>query len=227
MGDIVGNLKTIRGRIEAAALRAGRDPASVTLVAVSKTHPAGRVREAIGAGQAVFGENRIQEALPKIEALAGLNARWHLIGHLQGNKARQAAGRFELIHSVDSPELIRELDKRAAAAGVKQKILLQINVAGEASKFGAAPDEITSLLDALSRAPNLIPEGLMTIPPLTDDPEASRPHFKRLRELLNGVRAKQPSFGSQLSMGMSDDYEVAIEEGATLVRVGTAIFGER
>jgi pyridoxal phosphate enzyme (YggS family) len=226
-GDIAARLAAIRARIEAAARRAGRDPGSVTLVAVSKTHPAARVRDALAAGQLVFGENRIQEALPKIDALAGQNIHWHLIGHLQTNKARQAVGKFELIHSVDSVALIEELDKRAAAAGGRQKILLQVNVSGEESKFGAAPGDVPALLDVLDRAPNLAPEGLMTIPPFTDDPETSRPHFKVLRGILESIRAKRPEFGSRLSMGMSDDYEVAIEEGATIVRVGTAIFGPR
>lgn len=225
--EIAGRLSEIRARMDAAARRAGRDPASVTLVAVSKTHPAERVRAALDAGQIVFGENRMQEALPKIEALADTPARWHLIGHLQSNKARQAAGRFELIHSVDSVNLIQELETRAAAAGIVQKILLQINVSGEESKFGASPSEIPALLDALSRAPHLSADGLMTIPPLTETAEISRPHFKRLRELIASIPADAPFTSRHLSMGMSDDFEVAIEEGATLIRVGTAIFGSR
>lgn len=225
--EIACRIQEIRARMDAAALRVGRDPASITLVAVSKTHPAGRVRAALDAGQVVFGENRIQEALPKIEELAGTPARWHLIGHVQGNKARQAAGKFELIHSVDSVALIAELNRRAEAAGVVQKILLQINVSGEESKFGVAPSGIERLLDALELAQNLSCEGLMTIPPLAENAEASRPHFKFLRELYESIPADAPFARKHLSMGMSDDFEVAIEEGATLVRVGTAIFGSR
>lgn len=224
--EIAMRLAEIRARMDAAARRVGRDPASITLVAIGKTHAPDRVRAAFEAGQSVFGENRIQEALPKIDALADLGARWHLVGHLQSNKARQAVGRFELIHSVDSPALVLELEKRAAEAGFVQKILLQINVSGEASKFGAAPAEIPALLDALSRAPHLSAEGLMTIPPFNEDPESSRPHFKLLRELLAATRSAA-RLGRELSMGMSDDFEVAIEEGATLIRVGTAIFGMR
>ncbi len=225
--EIARNLMEIHARVKAAARRAGRDPASIALVAVSKTHPTERVRAAIEAGQFVFGENRVQEALPKIDALACVQAQWHLIGHLQGNKARQAVGRFALIHSVDSVGLIQELEKRAAAAAVVQPILLQINVSGEASKFGAAPGLLPALLEALRGAPHLAAQGLMTIPPLTDDPKASRPHFRRLRGLLGSISADAPLAPRHLSMGMSDDFEVAIEEGATLIRVGTAIFGRR
>ncbi|MEN6627998.1 MAG: YggS family pyridoxal phosphate-dependent enzyme [Candidatus Sumerlaeia bacterium] len=226
VSNIAASLAAVRARIEAAAARAGRDPREVTLVAISKTNPAEAVREAMAAGQLVFGENRIQEALPKIEAVGGA-ARWHLVGHLQSNKARQAVGRFELIHSVDSVGLIHELNERAAAAGLVQKILLQINVSGEASKFGAPPEALGELLGAVACAPHLAAEGLMTIPPFTDDPETSRPHFIRLRGLLDAIPANAPLTARHLSMGMSDDFEVAIEEGATLVRVGTAIFGAR
>lgn len=225
--SIAANLAAVRSRIDDAARRVGRDPGGITLVAISKMNPAEKVLAAIEAGQLVFGENRIQEALPKMDALGKSGARWHLVGHLQTNKARQAVGRFELIHSVDTVRLIEELNERASAARVVQNILLQINVSGEASKFGADPEDLDALLDALSHAPHVSAQGLMTIPPFTDDPETSRPHFIRLRELLNAIPQTAPLSARKLSMGMSDDFEVAIEEGATHVRVGTAIFGAR
>ncbi len=212
--------------MEAAARRAGRDPASIALVAVSKTHPTERVRAAIEAASSSSARTGSGGAAQDRRA-ACVQAPWHLIGHLQGNKARQAVGRFALIHSVDSVGLIQELEKRAAAAAVVQPILLQINVSGEASKFGAAPGLLPALLEALRGAPHLAAQGLMTIPPLTDDPKASRPHFRRLRGLLGSISADAPLAPRHLSMGMSDDFEVAIEEGATLIRVGTAIFGRR
>ncbi len=227
MNAIAEGLARVRRRMAEAAGRAGRDPGEIELVAISKTHPAECVRAALAAGQGLFGENRIQEALVKLDELAGEPVRWHLVGHLQRNKARQAVGRFELIHSVDSVELIEELEKRAGAAGVVQAILLQINVSGEGSKAGARPEELAGLLEALGRAPHLSGRGLMTIPPWDPDPETARPHFRRLRELLEGIEENSPLAGRELSMGMSEDMEVAIEEGATLVRVGSAIFGER
>jgi pyridoxal phosphate enzyme (YggS family) len=219
-------LGAIRARLAAAARRAGRDPADVTLIAVSKTHPAGRVSELLAAGQRDFGENRVQEALPKLAAV-GPGPRWHLIGHLQTNKVASIVGKFELIHSVDSVRLIEELERRAGAAGLTQRILLQVNVAGEASKSGAPPEGLTELLTALERAPHLRAEGLMTIPPFDLDAEAARPHFARLRALLENIPASAAFTPRHLSMGMSGDFEVAIEEGATLVRVGTALFGAR
>jgi len=229
IAEILGRLKGIQARIAAAARRAGRSPESVALVAVSKTHPAALIAAARAAGQRVFGESRLQEALPKIEALerTAPPPEWHLIGHLQRNKVAQAAGRFALIHSVDSVRLIEELEKQCAARGIDQRILLEINVSGEASKFGAPPEELPFLLAALEKTPHLRGEGLMTIPPYDLDPEAVRPHFARLRDLMAGL-GERPNFTPRhLSMGMSGDFEVAIEEGATLVRVGTAIFGER
>lgn len=225
--NLAGRLAAVRARIAAAAARAGRDPAAVKLVAVGKTHPAGLIREAFGAGQRDIGENRIQEALGKLDELADLPIAWHLIGHLQRNKARQAVGRFALIHSVDSARLIEALEAEAARAGVIQPILLQLNLSGEASKFGAAAEELPALLDAVAGAPHLRAEGLMTIPPYDEDPEKSRPIFRRLRRLLESIPAGGPLAARHLSIGMSNDFEVAVEEGATLVRVGTTIFGER
>jgi PLP dependent protein len=229
VAQMAERIRDVRDRIAAAASRAGRQPEDVTLVAVSKTHPVERLRAALAAGQTVLGESRIQEALPKIEALAtpGSMIRWHLIGHLQTNKVQQAVGRFELIHSVDSARLIAALEERAARLGLVQPILLEVNVAGETSKSGAAPEELPRLLEALAEATHLRAEGLMTIPPYEEDPAASRPYFARLRELLQSLPPAPQWTPRHLSMGMSGDFEVAIEEGATLVRVGTAIFGSR
>jgi PLP dependent protein len=223
---VAERLARVRARIADAARRVGRDPREITLVAVSKGQPADAVRQAIASGQDLFGENRVQEALAKMAAV-GKPAHWHLIGHLQRNKASQAAGRFQLIHSVDSVRLIDELERLAAAAGREQALLLQINVSGEASKSGAPPGELPSLLDRLDASPHLRGEGLMTIPPWSEDPETTRPHFARLRDLLAGIGCRRRFAARHLSMGMSHDFEVAIAEGATLVRVGTAIFGQR
>ena len=226
-GDpVAARLAEVQGRIAAAAARAGRGGGEVTLVAVSKTHPAAAIEAALTAGQLVFGESRVQEALPKVEALGG-RAEFHLIGHLQRNKAHQAVGRFALIHSVDSVRLIEELEKRATMLGIVQRVLLELNVSGEASKFGAPPEALPRLIDALERAEHLRGEGLMTIAPETDDPKEARPYFARLRELLASVTVTPHFAPIHLSMGMSGDFEVAIEEGATLVRVGSAIFGAR
>lgn len=224
--ELKDRLQTIQARIDSAAIRCGRQPEEVSLVAVSKTHPIQALEEALAAGQFVFGENRLQEALEKIDRL-GERAEFHLIGHLQRNKAARAVGRFSLIHTVDSVRLIDELERRAAQAGLVQRLLLQINVSGEASKSGATPEQLGELLDALDGSPHLDGQGLMTIPPFSDDPEVVRPHFARLRELLAGIGVHERFAPLHLSMGMSGDFEVAIEEGATLVRVGTAIFGHR
>jgi pyridoxal phosphate enzyme (YggS family) len=230
MATFAERLAGIRARIDAACQRAGRDPAGVTLVAVSKTFPVAAIREAAGAGVTVFGESRIQEALPKMEAVADLpGLTWHLVGHLQRNKAAKAVGAFALIHSVDSAALAGRLDRLAGEQGIVQDVLIEVNVAGEATKHGAAPDDAPSLAAAAGALRHLRVRGLMGMAPHSDDPEAARPHFMRLAALARRI-AQNPPEGvtmDTLSMGMSDDFEVAIEEGATLVRVGTALFGER
>lgn len=222
------NLKAVNDRIAMAAKRAGRDPASVALVAVTKTVGPERVREAVAAGAAVLGENRVQEAREKIELLGPI-ARWHLIGTLQKNKAKYAVRLFDLIHSVDSVELARELDRQAARTGKVQDVLIEVNIAGEASKSGAARRDAAALVREAAALPNIRVLGLMAVPPYAEDPEASRPYFRRLRDLRDAIiKETDPEMSlRELSMGMSGDFEVAVEEGATLVRVGTAIFGER
>ena len=222
-------LASIRARIDAAARSAGRDPASVTLVAVSKTFPIDAVREAYAAGQRDFGENRVQEALQKITASADLEIRWHLLGHLQTNKARKAAPVFAMVQSVDSVELLHKLDQAAADAGASPGLLIQVDLAGEATKFGAPPDQVPRLLDAAAACRAARVTGLMTLPPVPYAPEDARPWFRRLRELRDGWLASgvPPAMLHELSMGMSGDFEVAIQEGATIVRIGSAIFGSR
>ena len=229
---IADQLASVQARIAAAAQRSGRDPASITLVAVSKTFPFDAVREAAAAGQRDFGENRVQEALQKLALPAASSLRWHLIGHLQTNKAKKAAPAFACIHSVDSLELLRKLDDaardRPSGAGPLE-LLVQIDLAGEETKFGAAPDEAERIVRAAGSLTHARVAGLMLVPPWNEDPEQTRPWFIRLRafrdRLLNdGV---DPDTLRHLSMGMSHDYEAAIEEGATIVRVGTAIFGKR
>jgi pyridoxal phosphate enzyme (YggS family) len=213
-------LSSVRTRIAAACDRAGRDPADVTLVAVTKTHPIELIGEAVEAGLTELGENRAQEFVPKAEATAaqGLTPNWHFIGHLQRNKARQVLPHATVLHSVDSERLIAEVERRATRP---LTCYLEVNVSGEASKAGIAPDALPSLLQVASDATNIELAGLMTVAPRVDDPEQVRPVFQRLRELA------QAHGLTGLSMGMTDDYTVAIEEGATVVRVGRAIFGER
>jgi len=229
MPTVADRLSQIRARMAAAAGTAGRDPSSVRLIAVSKTFPIEAVFEAYRAGQLEFGENRVQEGLQKIAAAADFPIRWHLLGHLQTNKARKAATAFGTIQSVDSIELIQKLDAAAAEAGRTLELLIQVDLAGEATKFGAPPGEVPRLLDAAAacRAAQVV--GLMTLPPAPDTPEDARPWFRRLRDLRDewlaaGVPAPMLR---ELSMGMSGDFEVAIQEGATMVRVGSAIFGSR
>ena len=219
-------LQLVRDQIAAACARAGRDPGSVRLIAVSKTVPVVGVAEALAAGQTLFGENRVQEALAKM-AEAGPEATWHLIGHLQKNKARHVTGAFELIHGLDDAELAIELDRRAAARSMTQPVLVQANLSGEATKRGSDEDGLMPLLTAVAGLPHLDLRGLMIIPPPVDDPELSRPWFRRLRELRERAASLLARPLPELSMGMTDDFEIAIEEGATLVRVGRAIFGER
>ena len=227
---IAGNLATVRSRIDAAARRAGRNPADITLVAVSKTFDADCVRAAWEAGQRDFGENKVQEAERKIGDTAELTgARWHLIGHLQSNKARKAAGAIAVIHSVDSLDLLRRLDSAAAEAGARPQILIQTDLAGEATKHGAAEQELADLARAALNARAVTLAGLMILPPWNENQEVTRPWFVRMRELRDRLVTAGIPAGAlgHLSMGMSHDFEAAVEEGATLVRVGTAIFGKR
>ena len=228
MSEIAENLARVRERIDAAARRSGRDPESVRLVAVSKTVDAERVRQAIEAGAKILGENYVQEAQKKIEVL-GHEVAWHFIGHLQTNKAKVAAGLFDFIHSVDSQNLAQELGRRAKLRGKVLPVLLEMNLAGEVTKFGAQEKEILLLAEKLSEMEGIEVKGLMTMPPFFEDPEASRPYFVELRKLGERLaKEKIPRISmEELSMGMSNDFEVAVEEGATLVRVGTAIFGPR
>jgi pyridoxal phosphate enzyme (YggS family) len=218
---------SVVARIEEAARRAGRDPALVTLVAVSKTVPAGRVRAAVAAGLGVLGENRVQEASAKIPDVAG--ATWHLLGPLQGNKARRAVELFDVLQALDSVDLARRLDRLAGEMrpGRPLPVLLQVNVADDPAKAGFPAASVAVDLPELAALPNLRLDGLMTIGRLVDDAEASRPTFRALRELADTLRAAEPRLGEALSMGMSDDFEVAVEEGATIVRVGRALFGVR
>jgi PLP dependent protein len=226
MSEISENLKRVRDRIAQAANKSGRRIDDIELVAISKTHDADRVREAVEAGQTLFGESRIQEARAKIPELPS-NLRWHFVGHLQKNKIRHALPFFELFHGVDSLELAREMDRIAGETGARPRILLQVNVAGEGSKFGFRPDQLRQEMEPLLALPRLSIEGLMIIPPLAEEAEASRKFFVELRELRDGLEKDHDLKLPHLSMGMTNDYAVAVEEGATLVRVGTAIFGER
>ena len=215
--DVAAGLSQVRERIAAACSRSGRDPASVRLIAVSKTKPAQMLRDAVAAGQIVFGENYAQELREKAEALGG-GIEWHFVGALQTNKAKLVVGRAALIHTCDRLALAQELSKRAKAAGLVQRVLLEVNIGREAQKAGVLPENAPALLEQARALPALACEGLMCIPPAEGDP---REYFRRLRQLGNTLGLRE------LSMGMSADYEAAIEEGATLVRVGTAIFGER
>jgi PLP dependent protein len=220
MHDVATNLERVRERLARAAERAGRRAGDVLLIGVSKTVEAERIRAAVAAGVTALGENRVQEAKGKIAELGRLAA-WHLIGHLQTNKVKDALPLFDMIHSLDRLELAREVERRAAARGQVVDALLQVNVAAEASKGGVGPEAVGETLDAIGKLPHLRVRGLMTIPPEVERAEDSRRWFRQLRELAerHGLR--------ELSMGMSGDFEVAIEEGATMVRVGTAIFGPR
>jgi pyridoxal phosphate enzyme (YggS family) len=228
---IAENLARVRERIAAAARRAGRPPEAVSLMAVSKTFSPERIREACKAGQRLFGENRVQEFAAKREGLAGLDAEFHLIGHLQSNKASHVADIFDAVDSLDSVHLARKLNAAAEKAGKRMPVLIELNVGGEASKTGLAPDdaELTELMECAPQWPHLEIRGLMTIPPFTEDAEAARPFFRVLRQYAARFAARNLPGVSMgvLSMGMSHDFEVAIEEGSTCVRLGTAIFGER
>ena len=229
MTDLADNIARVRERIDAACWRAGRSPGNVKLVAVSKTVPPERVRLAYEAGVRDFGENRVQEADSKRAALSDLTVTWHLIGHLQSNKAKLARELFHYVHSVDSLRLAQKLHQAAPCEGDRLAVLIEVNLGGEASKSGVREDEVLPLAEQIGGLATLELRGLMTLPPFADDPEQTRPFFRRLRELARRVEAAGlPAVSMQeLSMGMSHDFEVAIEEGATLIRVGTAIFGAR
>ena len=227
---IASRVAAVRERIARAAARAGRSPDDITLVAVSKTQPAEAVREAFAAGLRHFGENKVQEAEGKIAALEDLRAaglRWHMIGHVQSNKGRRAAELFDAVDSVDDATLAKRLERGAEAARRQLPVLIQVDLGQEATKFGLDEAHLFPTLEQLRGYKAVHVEGLMVLPPLSADPEAARPYFRRLRELLEEARRQGLVRGRSLSMGMSHDFEVAIEEGATHVRVGTAIFGER
>ena len=225
MSGFQERLASVRAGIAAAAARSGRSPEAVTLVAVSKTISVEGIREALSAGVRILGENRVQEAREKVALLPGL-ASWHLIGHLQSNKAKLAVQLFDCIHSLDSVRLAEDLDRHAEATGKIQRCLIEVNVGEEAQKSGAPEAEVRQILEAARRLPHLTIEGLMAVPPFLDDPEDVRPFFRRLRLLRDTLRQEGFSLEA-LSMGMTHDFEVAVEEGATLVRIGTALFGPR
>jgi pyridoxal phosphate enzyme (YggS family) len=226
MNSIAGNLERVREQIATAATKSGRSAKDVELVAITKTHPAEKVREAIDAGQTLFGESRVQEARAKVPELPS-NLRWHFVGHLQKNKVRQALPLFEMIHSVDSLSLAQDINRIAQEEGLHPRVLLEVNVGGEGSKFGFAPDHLRGQLDALLTLPRLSIEGLMCIPPVAVESEDSRKFFVQVRELRDSFEKEFNVKLPQLSMGMTQDFLIGIEEGATMVRVGTAIFGER
>ncbi len=224
--DVSGNLERVREQIAEAAAKSGRPVEEIELVAITKTHPVERIREAIEAGQMLFGESRVQEARSKIPELPS-NLRWHFVGHLQKNKIRHALPLFELFHSVDSLALARDIDRIAADEGMRPRALLEVNVAGEGSKFGFKAETLRVEMESLLALPRLSIEGLMCIPPLAEEAEASRKFFVRLRNLRDSLEKEFHAKLPHLSMGMTNDFPAAVEEGATLARVGTAIFGER
>lgn len=227
--SIAARVRGILSNVHAAAEKSGRDPSRVRLVAATKTVSVERIREGVDAGLSLLGENRVQEALPKIEALAKTQVQWHFIGQLQRRKVRSIIGLFALIHSVDSVELAHEIDRRAGDAGLVQDVLLEVNVGGESTKAGFRPDDLVQLVATMAPLTHLRIKGLMAIPPPTADAESARPYFIQIRDLAKAVAAEAiPGVTmDELSMGMSNDYTIAVEEGATLVRVGSAIFGAR
>ncbi len=226
---IAQRVHTILTKIRLAEERAGRPAGSVRLVAVTKTVKVEDIAEGVGAGLSILGENRVQDALGKIPSFTQAPVQWHFIGQLQRRKVRSVIGSFELIHSVDTVDLAHEIDRRAGEAGRRQNVLLEVNIGGEPTKAGFHPDDIVHSIARLAQLPHMCIKGLMTIPPPTADPDSARPYFRKLHDLARQLAALAlPTVSmDELSMGMSNDYEVAIEEGATLVRVGTAIFGAR
>jgi len=225
---LIDNVAEVEKKIQNACERAGRDRSEVTLVAVSKTKPVSDIRQVMETGIVDYGENKVQELCEKYEILPK-DLRWHMIGHLQRNKVKYLPGRTVLIHSVDSLRLAEEIEKDFAKRGMEADILVEVNVAEESTKYGTFTDEVTELVEAIAKLPHVHIQGLMTIAPYTDDPETNRDYFRKLRQLSVDIKRKNIDnvSMSQLSMGMTGDYEVAIEEGATLIRVGTGIFGER
>ena len=226
MTSISENLERVREQIAQGAAKSGRSENEIELVAITKTHPAERIRDAVEAGQTLFGESRVQEARAKIPKLPS-NLRWHFVGHLQKNKIRHALPLFELFHGVDSLGLAQEMNRIAAGEGGHPRVLLEVNVAGEGSKFGFTTETLRAEMEPLLELQRLSIEGLMCIPPLADEAESSRKYFVQLRELRDSVEKECNLRLPHLSMGMTQDFWIAVEEGATLVRVGTAIFGER
>ena len=229
MPDLHARLDSVRERLARAARRAGRDPTEVTLVAISKTFPAADIRAAHESGQVHFGENKVQEALHKMGEVSDLALRWHLVGHLQSNKGRKAAEHFDIIHSVHNASLVTILDDAARTAGRRIELLIQVDLAKEPTKYGAGIDDLLGIFEAGRNCAAATIIGLMVLPPASEDPEDARPHFVALRRLRDSLLAKGVAAPrlAQLSMGMSHDFEVAVEEGATMVRVGSAIFGSR
>jgi pyridoxal phosphate enzyme (YggS family) len=227
--DLRARLDGVRARIARAAGRAGRNPSSVRLVAVSKTFPTADIRAVAATGHVDFGENKVQEALGKMDETSDLPLIWHLVGHLQSNKARKAGGRFAVIHSVDSADLVRRLEEAGEASGRTIQLLVQVDLSGESTKHGVRPEALMPILEAGQACKAAQIRGLMLLPPAVPDPQQARPFFLALRTLRDELlgRGVTPSMLSELSMGMSQDFEVAIEEGATMVRVGSAIFGSR
>jgi PLP dependent protein len=229
MTSIADNLLLIDARIRAACVRAGRDPAEVGLIGVTKMVPIERIREGIEAGVRILGENYVQEAVRKIQTLSDLPVSWHFIGHLQSNKAKLTVESFDCIHTLDRKSLARELNRLAHKLGKRVPVLIQVNTGHEESKSGLAPENLAAFFELASSLNGLEVRGLMALPPYSDDPEEVRPHFRELRAWLMRLRdlTPNPEKLSELSMGMSHDFEVAIEEGATMIRIGTALFGTR
>lgn len=228
-GTIAQRVQSVLAKIRSAEEKVGRPGGSACLVAATKTVTVDRIQEGINAGLTILGENRVQEALPKIAAFAETPVRWHFLGQLQRRKVRSVVGLFEMIHSVDSVELAREIDRRAGEVDCRQRVLIEVNIGNEPTKAGFSPDDVAQAVTTMAEFPHISIRGLMTIPPPTDRPDSARPYFRQLNELARQIAAlKIPSVAmDELSMGMSNDYAVAVEEGATLVRVGTAIFGTR
>jgi len=219
-------ISSIFKKISYAALRAGRNPDEIKLIAVTKSQPVAKIKEAADIGLRVFGENRVQEAKSKIEELKEFNIEWHMIGHLQSNKVKDAVKLFEVIHSLDSEKLAVLIDKEAQKAGKIQRVLIQVKLSEEESKYGIKDTDLDKLILKCEKLEHIKIEGLMTIPPYFENPEDVRPYFKKLRQLRDKISERNPII-RELSMGMSHDFEVAIEEGATMVRIGTALFGQR